>query len=593
MEGPAPLLPMRFDDRLDTALRQRVGGLAAAQIQYSQLLDLLGTTPAEARGPLLDAAYARLTELGRIIPAADRAAMLTHGEVRLRSPRLVATLAAHEPQVAQATMRAARLGEDQWLDLIPALSPAARMAMADCPSPGPRARTLLARLGVTSRALAFTPPLASQAVAALEADVAMAAPEPADTPAPALAPEPAPAPAATPTGQPLWPATPAPLQQIGALVERIEAFRRARQATPPSPANDAPRLPLGEDQPPATPVGSFDFITDTNGRITWADAAVAPMMVGRNLAAAPELAATLRRRLPLRGAGLALDGAALVAGAWRVDAVARFEAGSGRFTGYHGRMRRPAEAPRPANDEATQLRQVLHELRTPINAVQGFAEIIQQQLFGATPHQYRALAANIAADAAQILGGFDELERLARLESGALALPAGSCDFAATLHQTLGRLGHGGGALALRATGEPLPVALPEEEAERLCWRLVGTLLAQNAGAAPLPATLGRDGDWACLTITLTAALATLDDAALLRAGAEADEAARGPNLFGTGFALRLVAAEARAAAGQLVRRKELLNLFLPIMPQAHGNHIEGQAGEISGSADAAAINGG
>ena len=591
MEGPAPLLPMRFDDRLDTALRQRVGGLAAAQIQYSQLLDLLGTTPAEARGPVLDAAYARLAELSRIIPAADRAAMLAQGEVRLRSPRLVATLAAHEPQVAQATMGAARLSEDQWLDLIPALSPAARMAMADCPSPGPRARTLLARLGVTSRALPSAPTPVAQAVAAPEAEVAvdMAQPEPANTPAP----EPILAPAPPPAAHPLWPATPAPLQQIGALVERIEAFRRARQATPPSPANDAPRLPLGEDQPPAAPVRSFDFVTDTNGRITWADATVAPMMVGRNLAAAPELAATLRRRLPLRGAGLTLDGAALVAGAWRVDAVARFEAGSGRFTGYHGRMRRPAAAPRPANDEATQLRQVLHELRTPINAVQGFAEIIQQQLFGATPHQYRALAANIAADAAQILGGFDELERLARLESGALALPAGSCDFAATLHQTLGRLGHGGGALALRAKAEPLPVALPEDEAERLCWRLVGTLLAQNAGAPPLPATLGRDGDWACLTITLPAALAALDDAALLQAGAEADEATRGPNLFGTGFALRLVAAEARAAGGHLVRRKELLNLFLPIMPQAHGNHIEGQAGEISGSADAAAIKGG
>ena len=78
-----------------------------------------------------------------------------------------------------------------------------------------------------------------------------------------------------------------------------------------------------------------------------------------------------------------------------------------------------------------------------------------------------------------------------------------------------------------------------------------------------------------------------------VQAGAEADEATRGPNLFGTGFALRLVAAEARAAGGHLVRRKELLNLFLPIMPQAHGNHIEGQAGEISGSADAAAIKGG
>jgi hypothetical protein len=390
----------------------------------------------------------------------------------------------------------------------------------------------------------------------------------------------------------LWPKA-APLNQIGALVERIEAFRRARQATPPAPANDAPRLPLGEDLPPAAPVGSFAFTADTGGRITWADPAVAPMVVGRNLNTFPELAAALRRRQPLRGVALVLDGAALIAGAWRLDAVARFEPGSGRFTGYHGRMRRPPAKRPAANDDAIQLRQVLHELRTPINAVQGFAEIIQQQLFGATPHQYRALAASIAADAAQILGGFDELERLARLESGAMALPAGGCDFAATLRQTLARLGDGGAALALRAEPGALPVALPADEAERLCWRLVGTLLAQNQGAPPLRASLFAEAGQACLTIALPAPLAGLDDAALLRAGAEAAEPARGPNLFGTGFALRLVAAEARAAGGQLVRRKELLNLFLPIMPQAHGNQTPGPAGEHSGRADAAAIIGG
>ena len=58
---------------------------------------------------------------------------------------------------------------------------------------------------------------------------------------------------------------------------------------------------------------------------------------------------------------------------------------------------------------------MLHELRTPVNAIQGFAEVIQQQLFGPTPHEYRALAAGIAGDAARILSAFEELDRLAGL----------------------------------------------------------------------------------------------------------------------------------------------------------------------------------
>ena len=41
--------------------------------------------------------------------------------LRLRSPRLVAALAAGEPQVAAATLRRAELSDEQWLQLIPVL----------------------------------------------------------------------------------------------------------------------------------------------------------------------------------------------------------------------------------------------------------------------------------------------------------------------------------------------------------------------------------------------------------------------------------------------------------------------------------------
>mgnify|MGYP002390102240 CR=1 FL=1 len=55
---------MHFDDRLATVLRLRAQGEAGARAQFRQLLDLLGTLPDEAHGPQVDAAYARLGELG-------------------------------------------------------------------------------------------------------------------------------------------------------------------------------------------------------------------------------------------------------------------------------------------------------------------------------------------------------------------------------------------------------------------------------------------------------------------------------------------------------------------------------------------------
>ena len=111
-------------------LRLPVGGQAFARIQWRQLVDLLGTAPAEARGDILDAAHVRLAQLAGELPVATRAAILSDPGLRLRSPRLVAGLAASEPPVARAALSAAQLSEEQWRDLIPALPAAARVQLA-------------------------------------------------------------------------------------------------------------------------------------------------------------------------------------------------------------------------------------------------------------------------------------------------------------------------------------------------------------------------------------------------------------------------------------------------------------------------------
>src|SRR5690606_10725309 len=222
---------------------------------------------------------------------------------------------------------------------------------------------------------------------------------------------------------------------------------------------------------------AFDFATDAEGAICWADPAIAPLVVGLQLgpprpgavAALDEPGArALRRRLPVRGAWVELVGPREVAGAWRIDAAPHFAEFTGHFEGYRGRMRRAAIAAEPgrADGSVDRMRQLLHELRTPVNAIQGFAELIQQQMFGSAPNEYRALAAAVAVDAARLMAAFDEIERLARLEAGTLRIAEGECDLrnvvSRTLHRLEGALRPRGARLELAARGSPFTVELAE-----------------------------------------------------------------------------------------------------------------------------------
>jgi signal transduction histidine kinase len=238
------------------------------------------------------------------------------------------------------------------------------------------------------------------------------------------------------------------------------------------------------------------------------------MIVGHLLAGEPSLALAIRQHQPFRALALTLDGAQTVAGQWQVDGVPRFDSVSGRFVGHIGRMRRAApDIAAQTDGEGDRLRQVLHELRTPVNAIQGFAEIIQQQLFGPTPHEYRALAASVAADSARMLAGFEELERFARLDSGAMELASGSSDLAECVAATLARLGPQaqtrGVMLAMQGPAH-MPIALPVVEAERLIWRLLATLSTHAVDGETLTLKLARNRDAATLDLPLPAALAGL-----------------------------------------------------------------------------------
>jgi signal transduction histidine kinase len=541
---------MHFDDRLATVLRHRAAGERAAKTQFRQLLDLLGNRRHGRDESLLAAAWLRLGALGEGISAGERAAMIREPSFRFRNPELAMHLAEDEPEVAAAALAVARLDEDEWEALIPRLPIRARGFLRlrrDLPA---GTKALLERLGVKDRGL---PSPASQS-----------APEPEVMPPPRPI-RPRPRPANDAEDLP----TPAEDSAIGALVKRIEAFRKTRS----DPRDDVPQLPLGEARDAERPgVAAFAFTTDAEGRIDWAEGGVAPMVVGAVLA--PLRASSRGNRQPLRGVAVELAGAPQIAGDWSVDAAPRFTEPGGHFYGYAGKFRRRTAAGSEAaqhDDGSDRIRQLLHELRTPVNAIQGFAEVIQQQLFGPTPHEYRALAAGIAGDAARMLAGFDELDRLARLETGALEPLEGDCDFALLCRALAKQLEP---VLAPRMSGfeidiptEPAMVPLALREGEALAWRLLATLAAVTGTGETLQLTLRCEHGHLALTASVPAALADEED--LFAAAPRPSTGALSAGMFGAGFALRLARAEARAAGGDLEHTGDALRLTLPLLTAA------------------------
>ena len=593
---------MFFDDRLATVLRHRATSERGARTQFRQLLDLLGNRKYGRDDSLIAAAWLRLGALGEMIPPTDRARMIREPGWRFRNPQLAAHLAEDEPEVVSAALSRADLTEDDWTALIPRLPIRARGFLRLRRDLPPGAEMLLERLGIHDRGL--PQPVAQDDT--LELGEAQQVEDDFEAP-----PIPEPEPALPETGaarpQPAMrrarPIPPSPgsadeKSEIAALVERIAQFRRDHTSEPLA-SDLSPRLPLGEREPRREhAVSGFAFTCDVDGRIDWAEPEVAPMVVGTRLfergaisapGQADAIAASFATQQPIASELRSLDGALAIRGEWVVDAHPRFSRAGGRFLGYAGRFRRPFDPDQMgggAPSEAERLRQLLHELRTPVNAVQGFAELIHQQLYGPVPNAYRALAASIAGDAASILAGFDELDRLAKLESGATAIAGGKTDFVALIQQMAGQLSQ---VLAPRMAGIELDpgdaralwVEIDPDEAEALAWRLLATLAGAVDSGEKLAAEIEADSDTARLWCQIPARLDAEDD--LFAAQVKPDASGLSAGLFGAGFSLRLARAEARGAGGNLVQDGDRICLSLPLAAVAMGDPKG--AGETPGDA--------
>ncbi len=353
--------------------------------------------------------------------------------------------------------------------------------------------------------------------------------------------------------------------EIAEVVARIDAFYTHRQDNPV-----AFQAPIRID--------GFRFETDEHGVIRWIDGVSRAPLIGLSLdmTAMPDgsrvdgvAAGAFRRRAGFADARLLVAGESDAAGDWRISANAAFDPATGRFSGYRGSARRPRVEESAAvsvvqtNPAGDSLRQLMHELRTPTNAIAGFAELIEREMLGEVEPVYRERAAAIRDHARNLLAAIDDLDIAARIEASALRLYPGDV----ALRPLLSRIADDLGMLAsLRGAWVALPidnltVTGDVRAIERLLARMLATLVSTASDGERVAIRLAAESDDSIAIIfDRPAALAAYSGEAVFGIDDEGEDMA----LLGTGFALRLIRNLAREMSGSFVIEAESFTIRLP-----------------------------
>ncbi len=566
---------MRFDDRLETTLRQTDDEGVGLSAKWQQLVDILAQNPADFDPVSVAMGLQKVRQFMDVVPVAVREQCVRALAGRLQSAPLLLLLSGDVPAVAAAAISGARLSDSEWADIVPILSTRARGFLRNRRDLG---HLTLRALSIWSTADFVLPdaPKSSASVSAVP-----------------------------------------PGMQIRDIVERIERLRQEREnveavvAGPQMVESDDPDVPEPEYVDPAEqgaehvghapvvaealeididPIDEIRFEADEYGTICWVEGAPLGAIVGVDIAEpafdngpGPDAygAAAFRQKMPLENARMRLCGAPAIAGDWRINAAPFFDGVSGRFNGYRGILRRPnlsevALIPEGLSSEAEHIQQLLHELRTPLGAIIGFSEIIEQQLFGPVTEDYRILAANILHDAERLLSGFDDLQTAATIETGTYLAEEGltECDWLS--HRLAERL-HGLSDL-LNVTlnlvhAHPVrPFAIDHQSAERLFSRLLsaiiigcepGEVLDGRFRTEPGPIATNR------FVLTLPKKLIDMDENELFGSGPGSIDHVEEAPLLGLGFSLRLVRSLARSVGGDLRFSNQALIVSVPALSES------------------------
>jgi hypothetical protein len=508
---------VRFDDRLLTVLNQPAGDRHDTAVRWRQLVDLVARAGSNSASPVvaqaLDSIRAEAPEVDEHLRAAAARAVAA-----LPLPLgLLEYFASDQLSVSAPVLAAATLEPAQWRALLEQADPETRRFVET-----------------------LHPDLASD----LTESLVETASEPKRRSR--VPPEPA-----------------ASGRSLSEVVARIERRRRTREGQHAVGSTGA--VPAGAPT-------QFRWECGASGEIAWVEGAPRGALIGRSIARAQDIEGdalddqvirAFAMRAPFRDAAFTLGGSGSVSGEWKISGVPAFEPSDGRFAGYRGVATRDAPVTTRAEpleilSDPASLRELVHEIKTPLNAIIGFAEIIDGQYLGPADRRYRERAEEIVGQARLLLNAIDDLDFAAKVHS---AQPPGKqgVDLADLLDR---------GADSLRsfaaerkveieiASSQRIPPAAIEAElADRLIFRLSTAVIEAAEAGERLRLSVDHAGDQCRFSISRPAALRGLSDAQLFVPDLS-DAAA--------GFSLRVVRGLARVASGDLVTSPAGFTLTFP-----------------------------
>jgi signal transduction histidine kinase len=521
---------VRFDDRLLTVLSQPAGDRHDAAVRWRQLVDLVARAGTTSASPVVDRALETIRTEAPNIDEDLRAAAARAVAARPLPIGLLEYFVSDGLTVSAPVLAAATLGRSQW-------------------------QVVLGQADEETRR--FVEALHPEVPTAVAPAHPKPAPEPfVEAPEPDVAP-----PATTPT--------PSPTPSLHDVVARIERRRRARQGarstSPPPLPVEAPSL--------------FRWECGPSGDIAWVEGAPRGALIGRSIARVQEddedridgeVTRAFAMRAPFRDAEMTVAGDGLVAGDWKISGLPAFDPTDGRFAGYRGIALRETARPEPSEPAAEvfadpdSLRELVHEIKTPLTAIIGFAEIIEGQYLGPADYRYRQRAGDIVGEARLLLRAIDDLDFAAKVHSSGsggerrvdllrLAERVGETLSAEAAQRNV--------ELNLTPATSAVIAAVEPEIAERLLVRLGSAIIERAEAGERLKISLEQNNEQCRISISRPQALRSIPDAQLFDAAA-----GEGPEKSGllAGFSLRLVRGLARIAGGDLSPTRAGLTLSFP-----------------------------
>ena len=519
---------MRFDDRLLTVLNQPAADRHDAAVRWRQLVDLVARAGSSSASPVVAEALQAIRDESKRVEEPLRAAAARAVAALPLPLGLLEYFAADSLTVSAPVLAAATLDAHQWQVLHAAADEETRRFI----------ETLHPDLRIEPHVESRPSPDMAPPIKGIEEER---------------------------TTEDAQPYTPPSLHDV---VERIERRRRLR-ATQGAPAVQGPT--------PAESPALFRWECGPGGEIAWVEGAPRGPLIGRSIAKAQdgegdrvdqEAIRAFAMRAPFRDAVLTVASGGPVAGEWKISGVPAFDPADGRFAGYRGVALRdePVVAPPQPVAQAVpdvlsdpdSLRELVHEIKTPLNAIIGFAEIIEGQYLGPADRGYRERATEIVRQARMLLTAIDDLDFAAKVHS------AGGKRERIDLGALVEREATDLRVLAARRGAEldvvrpriEVAAAVQPELADRLLFRLFGALAGRAEQGERLQLSVEAAAEGARISISRPAALRGLDDNQLF-------DAPRAGGVEG-GFALRLARGLARIAGGELVSGRDTFALLFP-----------------------------